>query len=303
MTGGPTVGVRSTELPFLMTIDVHAGDEPWHVLAAAALLSSIVMPSTFMIPARMTRDRSMAAAIRRLPSMGHGVGCHGLLHELPEDYTSDPEPRQRRNLVEAKDTLEQVLERPVLCFRAPGCGVSAATFRALEYAGYRFDLSVCARRLPFFGSYPFSIGPLLAPLGPYNPNRLSPYRRGDLSILEIPTTALVVPFTSMVHVYAGLRFAKGLAKVLVRRARNRQQPLVYAGHPADFSATSEMIPRYRPLLSDFLPCRLGGIRARYWLQETDQSKVHRDNMEMIEAFRLLPSVRFTTVERYAASLA
>lgn len=118
------------------------------------------------------------------------LGCHGLTHELgPASYLS----RKARAVLEselrvATDLVEREFGQRPIHFRAPNFSTSGDTISVLETLGYRSDSSI----LPGRFVRRWKVVPLLdhrgANVGPYHPDRVSPIRKGDSSILEVPVT-------------------------------------------------------------------------------------------------------------------
>jgi hypothetical protein len=81
--------------------------------------------------------------VLRVAKAGHGVGNHGLNHEI---LCAKPLARQRQDILDSTDILEKVSSVRPMMFRAPNFSVNGATLRTLERAGYLIDSSVLPGR-------------------------------------------------------------------------------------------------------------------------------------------------------------
>jgi hypothetical protein len=121
--------------------------------------------------------------------------------------------------------LIESLAGPIESFRAPALRINDDTIRALKAARFRSDSSVCPQR--FDG--PFSFGSrrklkwLVAPRKPF-------YLDSDSSLLEIPISALILPFIgTMMRISPSV--TKYLGNLLVLESRMTGKPLVFLFHP------------------------------------------------------------------------
>ena len=286
-------------VPFLLTFDIHARENlelEWNT--CLDVLATLGLRATFFLPGIYVRERPLAPTLRRLVGEGHQLACHGLLHRSPEDFSAAPLETQIAYIRRATDLLEQAAQTPVTAFRGPGFCVSPSTLLALEHCGYRADLSVNPQRLGPLSTQVGNVGWLTAPRRPYHPRRTNPYRPGDLALWEIPTTACILPFTSMVYQYLGLGFTRWFSRGLFAEARIRRTPLVYMGHPEEFFPSRTVHPRLRLKWHLFYPRKGSGFRARHLLQERDEHRIYQRNREMIRFLCAQEDFQFLTVNEY-----
>jgi len=115
-----------------------------------------------------------ADTLRELARAGHEVASHGMVHH--EAYDSLTPDELRRDVVESKHTLEDLLAERVLGFRSPRFRVSPALPAILHEAGFTYDSSCCPS--PFWrgvamAAAPFRWGPVIElPVTAFAPLRL-----------------------------------------------------------------------------------------------------------------------------------
>jgi peptidoglycan/xylan/chitin deacetylase (PgdA/CDA1 family) len=145
--------------------------------------------------ARVTRE--MLSAVAR---HGHELGNHTYRHRYGLSRMS---PGVIADEIErAHDLISGIAGQPIVGFRAPGYGISAAILEHLVRLGYRYDssilpsppyylakalvlaaMAVVGRRSESIVTDPRA---LLAPLGPYMPNLDSPWCRGSATVVQLP---------------------------------------------------------------------------------------------------------------------
>jgi len=173
---------------------------------------------------------------------GHEVGCHGYHHSSLEGFDSVSYETQVKYMKKSKKIIEDVAGR-IEAFRSPELRINKDTVRALEKTGFKIDSSVASQR--FDG--PFSFGTkekmkwLFAPRKPYYMSYKSPFKRGDSEILEIPISALLIPYigTTMRMMPT---FIKLIQKILFMEAK-MEKPIVFLFHPnecLDFTTVERM---------------------------------------------------------------
>lgn len=80
--------------------------------------------------------------VRDIDRRGHDIGCHSNMHRKIYDL-SPAEFREDTRL--AKETLEKLIGRPVLCYRAPSYSITRKSLWALdilEELGFKYDSSI-----------------------------------------------------------------------------------------------------------------------------------------------------------------
>ncbi len=80
--------------------------------------------------------------VREIASLGHEVACHGYGHRMIQHLTRQ---EFERDITRAKRTLEDVVGKPVLGYRAPTFSIMRETLWSLDVlaeAGFRYDSSI-----------------------------------------------------------------------------------------------------------------------------------------------------------------
>jgi hypothetical protein len=218
---------------------------------------------------------------------GHEIGCHGLTHGNEENYDRMSKDMQRRYISEAKEKLQELTGDQVHSFRSPRVKTSAATLRLLAEQEYLADSSVCSQRIDFISSNLINIGWVFSPRHPYQPNRNSAFKQGDVPIWEMPISAMVVPFISSTLKVFGLPPMEAFFKLLYTEARWTGKPIVYLAHPAEFIVRGPEGRRY----------------SRSWKAQTklyllDAKGLFNASQELFAYMASFPDVTFLTVEEY-----
>lgn len=162
---------------------------------------------------------------------GHEVGCHGYHHNSQEGFDTLPYDKQVEYLSKSKKIIEDVSGR-IESFRSPELRINKETVKALEVTGFKIDSSVASQR--FDG--PFSFGTkekmkwLFAPRKPYYLSYNSPFTRGESKILEIPISALIIPYIgTTMRIMPSM--IKVIQKMLFYEAKSGDKPIVFVFHP------------------------------------------------------------------------
>ena len=118
-----------------------------HLLVAEELARRGVAATFFVPGAAPGRPGHLdVAGVRRLVTLGHEVGAHGLRHQPLAGLTADA---VREEVAASKDRLEHVLDRPVRFFAPPGGSGHVALESALRATGFSASRST---RWGFFTS-------------------------------------------------------------------------------------------------------------------------------------------------------
>lgn len=234
-------------------------------------------------------------------SLGHSVGCHGLNHTEEEDLRRLESKQEFALLREATLILEDALGEPINAFRSPCYRISNRTLPILEELGYKVDLSVSPQHFPLFSSSLWSCGRMFSPRSPYHPSESSPYRRGSLKLLEIPTSCLLIPF-AQASILSLPRMATGImTKLLISEARRLGRVVVLQFHPESVVGKDDW--KYPPLVwKDFLPIQSGGIGLRYRLIERDPVKVRELTDSLLLRLRVTPELQPLSVDEFLAGV-
>lgn len=92
-----------------------------------------------------------ADLVRRIHAGGHEIASHGFGHQLVHALTPD---QLRADLIRSKETLEDIIQTPVTCYRAPAFSISRSNFHALDViaqCGFTVDASICPTRTRRYG--------------------------------------------------------------------------------------------------------------------------------------------------------
>ena len=286
----------------LMTWDVDPSPEislearKKSLYVTAQLCKELSIESTFFVTANARQ--AAPTELEMIRQNGGEIGCHGLTHESEEDYDRMPEAMQRVYLEQATSKLEQLSGSKIHVFRGPRVKVSATTLKILAELGYIADSSVCSQRIDLISSNLINFGWLTAPRLPYKPHHTNVYKKGDLPLLEIPISAVGIPFISAILSVLGLASMKALFRLLYTEARRTGKPIVYLGHPIEFTSGwqlpfswKELTPGYIRTHGILLRKRLYRLNPAEWLMAT------RDLLDYMHSF---PDIQFMTIGDYTA---
>lgn len=289
------------QVPVLITwdIDPYSRRDPARkkraLQAAMDLCQEQEIPATFFFVAQeATWYPEEIAEMRRV---GHEIGCHGLAHGSEEEYNRMPPEMQRGYIEQATRLLEEMAGAPITAFRGPRVKTSPVTLELLAEYGYRTDSSVCSQRLDLVSSNLINVGWLVAPRSSYHPHRDSAFKRGDLDILEVPVSALMIPFISSTLYVFRLSLVKALFRLLYAEACHSNKPIVYLAHPAEFG------PQTRARLGmsnlSLKALRTHGLRFRKRLFEPDPELRQGLSRALFSYIAGFPRVRFMTMREFA----
>jgi peptidoglycan/xylan/chitin deacetylase (PgdA/CDA1 family) len=106
------------------------------LIAAAPLLREFAFNATFYLTAGFlgTPGHLTANQVRELDSQGFEIGCHSLTHPYLSDVA---EPELKREIVDAKLQLEQILGHPIEHFSCPGGRFDRRTLEMARRAGFQ----------------------------------------------------------------------------------------------------------------------------------------------------------------------
>ena len=287
----------SGHIPFLITIDVHDSPNLDDVVnRCLERLSQNKLNVTFLVPAVCCRRPGFNSTLKRALSLGHQVGCHGLYHDGTEDYYTDAFEVQRRNLACAKQLIEDAVGTLVSTFRAPEFHISKDTLNVLDTLGFRADLSVCSQRMPLLSSQIGNYHWLVSPRTPYHPSRTNPYAKGHLKLLEIPTSAILLPLMSALNSVSEMT-TEFITRILRYEAAFVSKPIVYQCHAEDFVLVAQLKNPMKITWRSLIPSR-HGIPLRWAFEETDGNVLYRRNQEFLSFVMQTLNFRFLTVDEY-----
>jgi peptidoglycan/xylan/chitin deacetylase (PgdA/CDA1 family) len=173
--------------------------------------------------------------VKMILPYGHEVGCHGYSHEVKDGFDILSQDRQVDHLKRAKDILEQISGEEIITFRAPALRVNKHTPEALIETGFKIDSSIPSQRFDLF----FSFGSLkkmkwiLAPRKPYFTKEKNLGRRGNSSLLEVPLSALFIPYIGTIMRISP--FATAIIRTILKsESKINLKPIVFDIHPNEF---------------------------------------------------------------------
>lgn len=194
--------------------------------------------STFFIVGDMAEK--WPEVVKMVSNAGHEVASHGWSHEVDQAFDILSYKEQLLHLSKSKKILEDISGQEVVSFRAPALRVNKYTPIALEESGYRFDSSVASQRFDMFMSFGGlkKLKWLTSPRKPYLTDPNSLFKKGNGKIVEIPLSALIMPYTSTT-----LRIFPWLTSIQ-RKGVNLEsklfgKPVVFDIHPNEFIDESD----------------------------------------------------------------
>ena len=219
--------------------------------------------STFFIVGEMAKK--WPEVVQMISNAGHEVASHGWSHEVNQAFDVLSLVQQIQHLSNSKKLLEDISGQEVVSFRAPALRINDHTPVALAETGYKYDSSVASQRFDMFmsfGSYN-KMKWLTAPRKPYITDSNSLFRRGNGSIIEIPLSAFIMPYTSTtMRIFPLLTSMQ--RKLVHFESFVSGKPVVFDIHPNEFideSAQERVINRRAKyfvsyLLADLLRSKL-----------------------------------------------
>jgi hypothetical protein len=133
---------------------------------------------------------------------------------------------------------------------------------------------------------------------PYHPHKDSAFKRGDLDILEIPVSALMMPFISTSLYMLGLPLMKLLFRLLYAEAGRSGKPIVYLAHPQEFGPRISSLFKLSDLSYKNLQTR--GLKGRKRFGVTDPKSRVELNRALFSYMATFPGIRFMTMREYAS---
>ena len=201
---------------------VHAGVE-----RALALLEGTGSRATFFVLGWIARQSP--SLVRRIADAGHEIGCHGDVHRRVFEMTL---PEFREDLRKSRDTLREIVGRPVTSFRAPEWSMLRSdnpAFAVLVEEGFTLDSSLTTA----------------PPVGERsNPTRPTTLDTGSGAILEVPP--LMGTFFGFRAMWGGGVCARLTREDRIGAAIERSlaagiPPVLYA-HPWEFDPDHPAMP-------------------------------------------------------------
>jgi polysaccharide deacetylase family protein (PEP-CTERM system associated) len=219
-----------------------------------ALLGGTGSVATFFVLGWIARKSP--SLVKRIADAGHEIGCHGDLHRRVFEMTL---PGFREDVRAGRDTLQQIVGRPVTSYRAPEWSLKSVAnpaFAVLVEEGFSLDSSLVAA----------------PPVGePSNPTRPVTLRTASGPIREVPP--LMGTFFGFRAMWGGGVCARltreGRIMAAIERSLESGVPPVLYAHPWEFDDAHPAMPGLSPVqrLVHFAGRgRTGGRWAR-WLKK------------------------------------
>lgn len=195
------------------------------------MLDEYSIKSTFFYTGYIAKN--FPKSVKIVHSRGHEIGSHGLMHQPNQSLDILSLKEQVSHLKESKKILEDMIGEKILSFRAPALRVNGDTPKALMETGFTIDSSIASQRFDMFlsfGSFK-KLNRLIAPRTPYFTSENSLAKKGKGSILEIPISAIGVPYIGTT-----LRIFPKATKILryflgKESICKKNKPIVFLFHP------------------------------------------------------------------------
>jgi len=166
---------------------------------------------------------------------GHEVGSHGWTHEPDLAFDTLDLKTQINHLKRSKELLESISNKRVISFRAPAGRVNSNTATALHKTGFKIDSSISSQRFDFFISFGGvkKLNWFFSPRLPYFVSKSSLWKKGDSDILEIPVSAILIPYIgTTMRIFPNM--IKLLRRLLDFENSFNKKPIVFLTHPNEY---------------------------------------------------------------------
>lgn len=163
---------------------------------------------------------------------GHEVACHGYSHADESAFDRLGYHEQVAQLAKARTILEDISGTRVASFRAPALRVNEFTAKALQETGFEIDSSVASQRADGFLSFGAlkKMNRMAAPRLPYFTCSNNLAQKGNSSILEIPVSALLIPYIGT-FMRLSPQVTRCLRTLLHKEASQSGKPVNFLIHP------------------------------------------------------------------------
>ena len=291
------------KIPVIISFDVHShnykdklNELPFWFERTLKILDNNSIKATFFFPTECAE--LFPNEVRMIQDEEHEIGCHSLTHLSDEQYDTLSFDSQKSKLVEAKKRTEEITNKQILSFRAPGFKINANTIRALDEAGFKIDSSVCPQRLGIFSSDITNIGWLYSPRKPYHPSYKNPFIRGKALLWEVPVSSFVLPFMSNIGMAFGRTVEKLFFKFFYTESTIFNKPIVYLLHPEDIYENRDLPYIYKFQWKHLLPSKEYGFGIRYALfSNKDPKKISDNIINLFTTMRNHKNINFLTYKK------
>jgi len=213
--------------------------------------------ATLFVIGRQLDDPRKRELLREAVRAGHEIASHTMTHR---PLTTLPRGEKRREIVESRDRIGDVLGTEPQGFRAPAFHIDRESLELLAEAGYAYDSSLFPT-----ARFARQIGVERVQDTPHRP--LDGY---ELLELSLPSAApLPFPFHPCYSLVLGMTYYR----LALRRFRSRGVPMVLLFHLTDFA---EPLPR--TLLR-------GRMERFYTLSHLSSQKKRRRCQQMLDGVR------------------
>lgn len=197
------------------------------------IYAELGIKSTFFITGFMAEH--FPHVVKIILSYGHEIASHGYSHEVDKSFDILNYSEQIQHLTKSKKILEDLSGQEVISFRAPALRINKYTPIALAETGFKIDSSVASQRFDMFLSFGSKnkMGWLNAPRLPYITAKDNLFKKGSGTIVEVPLTAFILPFTSTT-----MRILPQITsiqkKIFYFESIFNKKPIVFDIHPNEF---------------------------------------------------------------------
>lgn len=283
-------------VPVLITFDVDpAKNINIAMNKSIKLLDELDIKSTFFYTAKMAH----ASICKKLIRKNHEIGCHALNHDNYEEFDKLSSKQSIKLIKKATRILKKKSGKKITSFRSARVKISSDTLQVLQRLGYKLDSSVCSQRFDLISSNLINLGWLIAPRMPYFPNKNSPYKRGNLNVLEIPVSAIILPFISTTLRIFGLTLMKILFNILYLESKFTGKPIVYLIHPHEFTYSKGEVKFSWKYLIPNKTWLIKGFPIRIWLgRRLSGEEVYNFNKKLFYWISKKEKIKFFTMEQF-----
>ena len=283
-------------VPVLITFDVDPSKNINVAMnKSIKLLNDLDINCTFFYTAKLANT----STCKKLIKEKHEIGCHALNHDDYEEFDKLSSKETMSLLKKAIDILKKKTGKKITSFRSARVKISSSTLKVLQKLGFKADSSVCSQRFDLISSNLINLGWLVSPRMPYFPSKNSPYKKGTLKILEIPVSAIILPFISTTLRIFGLTLMKILFNLLYFESKFTGKPIVYLVHPHEFTYSKGGVKFSWKYLIPNKSWLIRGFPIRIWLgRRLDGKEVLNINKQLFQWISKKKGVKFFTVEQF-----
>ena len=236
--------------------------------------------------------------VKKISEHGHEIGSHSLYHDKHHGHDVTDLQTQIKHLGTSKQILEDITGQEVISFRAPALRVNEFTGPALAETGFKIDSSIASQRFDMFLSFGAlnKLKWITAPRLPYRTAADNLFKKGNGPIVEIPLSALFVPYLGTT-----MRIFPGLTKVqhhLVHwENKFNGKPIVFDFHPNEIVDERDEPRKIANRSSNFVAYLLQDfVRAKMKQRNLGDAALHLYEREL--DYFLQKRYTFTSLKNY-----